>query len=360
MVSALAAGGVSAAYFYLGRTRPVPTMAPAQTPVAIATTEPTVAPKPPPESVEKIYREAVVPVLDQFDRRNTAAVDHAIAVLHDRIAIHRAGIQPFTKDVASWHTRFGVLRRYPSDLWRKLRHKPQSPDSVAQYVNEKFRRHVLSEDTLNQDVASVLSNFNEDMLASQNRLYSELTLPLARIRTARPVMTPDAPQFRQDVQARAAQMTSSLAPDTLASGRAAGGGGGVATDVAQAVTPRIVTQVLTQLGTAMAAEGIEAGGATVGGAAAGGGGGSFVGPVGTIVGIGVGLIVGAIVDWRLSKKFEAKVAEQCNGFLDNLEQRLRDGSDNSPGLKRTLGETVMVTGRAQRAAIQVALKELKE
>jgi hypothetical protein len=359
ILSAIGTAGVAAAYYYLDRTRAL-VSAPVAAPLIIAATQPSNPAKPQAESVEKIYREAIAPRLDEFDQRNANAADHAMGVLHDRIAMHRAGVEPFTKDVASWHTRFGVLRRYPADLWHRLRHQPPSSTSVSEYVNEKFRRGVLSEETLNQDVAAVLSNFNEDMLASQNRLYSELSLPLSRIRTSRPIMTPAMAQFRQDVQQRAAQMTHSLAPDTLVSGLAAVAGGWVATDVAQALTTRIVTQILAQLGTAMAAEGIEAGGATIGGAAAGGGTGSFGGPVGTIIGIGVGLIVGAIVDWRLSKKFEAKVAEQCNRFLDSLEQRLADGTDSSPGLKRVLNETATVTGQAQREAIRAALKEIKE
>jgi hypothetical protein len=359
ILSAIGTAGVAAAYYYLGRTRPtVP--APVAAPLIVAASQPSKPAKPRAESVDKVYREAIAPRLDEFDQRNAIAADHAIGILRDRIAMHRAGVEPFTKDVASWHTRFGVLRRYPADLWHRLRYQPPSANGVAEYVNEKFRRRVLSEETLNQDVAAVLSNFNEDMVASQNRLYSELSLPLSRIRTSRPVTTPAMTQFRQDVQQRAAQMTHSLAPDTLVSGLAAVAGGWVATDVAQAVTTRIVTQILTQLGTAMAAEGIEAGGATVGGAAAGGGTGSFGGPVGTIIGIGVGLIVGAIVDWRLSKRFEAKVAEQCNRFLDSLEQRLADGTDTSPGLKRVLRETATVAGQAQREAIRAALKEIKE
>jgi len=360
MLSALAAGGAAAAYFYLGRERPAPAIPSISGPIAVASTRPVSVPKPPAESVDKIYREAIEPALERFDQRNAAAVDRAIIVLHDRIAMHRAGVEPFTKDVASWHTRFGVLRRYPSDLWHKFRHQPQASDGVAEYVNQKFRSHVLSEESLNQDVAAVLSSFDDDMVASQNRLYVELALPLARIKAARPVTTPAMAQFREGVQQRAAQMTSSLAPDTLVAGLAVVAGGWVATDVAQGVTTRIVTQILTQLGTAMAAEGIEAGGATVGGAAAGGSGGSFVGPVGTIVGIGVGLIVGAIVDWRVSKRFEVKVAGQCNAFLTQLERRLRDGADNSSGLRRVLTDTVTITGHAQRESIRVVLKELKE
>jgi len=312
---------------------------------------------PPTLDLEQAYQKSVVPLLDQFDRRNAAAADRAIAALHDRINVHRAGIAPFTHDIASWGTRFGVLRRYSSDLWQRWRHHNPSAGSVSAYVNEKFRRHILSEDGLKQDVALVLDQFTDDMAASRNRLYAELALPLKEIKTAAPSLNISDEEFRNQVQQRAGRMAGMLAPDTLISGLAAVAGGWVAADVAQSITSRIVAQILTRLGTVMAAEGIEAGGATAGAGAIGGGAGSFGGPIGAIIGIGVGLVIGAIVDWRMSKKFEAKVSQQCNRFLDAVEQRLRDGSAGSPGLRASLEQTVTLTDRAQRQAIHDALEE---
>jgi hypothetical protein len=312
------------------------------------------------EPVEKVYREAIVPLLDQFDRRNDEAVINAIVVLHDRMAMHRAGVGPFTKEVVSWGTRFGVIKRYPGDAWHKLRGESGDARRVAEYVNEKFRRHIISEDSLRQDVEAVVAQFNDDMLASRNRLYADLALPLARIKVSHPITTPGLEDFSRDVATRASRMAGAMAPDTVVAGLAAVCGSWTAMDVAQGITSRVVMQILARLGTAMAAEGIEAGGATLGGAAAGGGGGSLAGPVGTVIGIGVGLVVGAIVDWRMSKQFEAKVTDQCNWFLINLERQLRDGTPYSPGLKDELGEAAALASRLQREAIQSALKEVKE
>lgn len=58
---------------------------------------------------------------------------------------------------------------------------------------------------------------------------------------------------------------------------------------------------------------------------------------------------------RLSKKFERKIADQCNRFLDTLEERLRDGGPSSPGLWSALIQTVNLTAQAQRQAIRDAL-----
>ena len=352
----LGVSGIGAVYEYLRwnpdevhrEPKPARTMTAAKPPAAAV------------EPVETVYHDSIVPLLEDFNRRNAAAADRGVAALHDRISMHRAGVAAFTRDVVSWHTRFGVLKRYPGDVWRKLRGTASGPTAVSEYVNDKFRRHIVNEQSLQNDVTLVLAGFDRDMAASRNLLYSQLALPLARIRTSHPAMAPKLERFDRDVQNTASRMTRSLAPDTLVAGLAAIAGGWVATDVTQALTTRIVAQILTRVGTAMAAEGIEAGGATVGGAAAGGGTGSLGGPLGTIIGIGVGLVIGAIVDWRLSKRFEARVTDQCMLFLQRLEQRLRDGTPQSPGLNVLLHETAALSLRIQRDAIRNALKEAQK
>jgi hypothetical protein len=299
----------------------------------------------------------MLPLLNGFNTRNLAAAQRASATLHERIAGHRRGIKPFTHEITSWATRFGVIGRYSEDLWNRMRGRPQDVAHVRAYVDEKFRRHILSEVSLRADVTAVLMQFDEDMTASRNRLYAELSLPLIRIRAALPSHDLTVERFRQNVDDRALAITRALPSDTVVAGLAALAGGWAATDASQAITTRIVAQLLAQLGTAMAAEGIEAGGATVGGAVAGGGTGTLGGPAGTIIGVGVGLIVGAVVDWWLSDKFEQKVADQCTHFLDTLEQRLRDGAPGSPGLWSTLVDTVNLTARTQQKAIHDAVRQ---
>ena len=365
MAAVAGAAAVACAYRYLGRDRPIPAAARPPRVAPLASTRPATRPaaivqRPSDrEIVTAIYNKQIVPPLDAFERRNAAAVSRAMLTLHDRIQMHRAGIGPFTREIASWRTRFGVIGRYSQDLWSKVRGRRQPADvtHVRAYVDEKFRRNILSEDALRADVGAALAQFDEDMQASRNRLYAELALPLGRIKVAVPRSAAKVDRFRDDVQRRAGAMTGGMALDTVVAGMAAVAGGWVATDVAQAITVRVVTQVLTQIGTAMAAEGIEAGGATVGGAAAGGGAGSFGGPLGTIIGLGVGLIVGAIVDWRMSKRFEQKVTRQCEDFLNLVEQRLRDGRGNTPGLAQLLGDAASLTDRVQREAITAAVKE---
>lgn len=361
LAAAVTAAGIGGTYWYLGRERAVPSARPLagrRAPTSQPATRPGLASRRSrQEIVAGIYQDSVVPLLADFDQRNGAAVRRAMDTLYDRVHMHRAGIPAFTRDVASWKTRFGVIGRGSADVWHALRHGRSDVSQVSLYVDEKFRRYVISDDALRADVSAALAQFDEDMRASRNRLYSDLALPLDRIKVTLPNASITDGSFQDDVRRRAAEMTRGMALDTVVAGLAAVAGGWVATDVAQAITGRVVTQVLSQLGAAMAAEAVEAGGATVGGAAAGGGGGSFAGPIGAIIGLGVGLIVGAIVDWRLSSEFEQKVARQCEGFLHLLEYRLREGQGDSPGLRQVLQDAVNLTGRVQRDAVTAALKE---
>lgn len=311
-----------------------------------------------PDAAMRVYRESIVPLLDEFDTRNAQAADRALVTLHARISRHRAGVQPFARDVRSWRTRFGVIGRYSSDLWHRVR-KTGEAGKVSAYVNEKFRRQVISEEQLQDDVSASLRQFEEDLAANRNRLYAQMSLPLSKIRCQTPLVGEDFDRFREQTGRRADLLTHSMSQDTVVAGIAEFSASWAATDFSQAIAARVVAQILARVGTTMAVEGIEAGGATAGGAAAGGGAGSVAGPAGTIIGLGVGIVVGAAVDWWLSDKFEEKVTGQCNQFLSMLDHRLCEGNQKAPGLRQSFQQTLKLTGQAQREAVRRAMEEIK-
>ena len=343
------------AFVHEARDRtPLPPPAPA----AVVVSQAPVVPPVDPDAAMKVYRESITPLLDEFDQRNAQAADRALATLHGRIAMHRAGVEPFARDVRSWHTRFGVMRRLPSDLWHKVRHTGDV-NQVGVYVNDKFRKQILSEDQLQQDIAVVLRQYEEDLSANRNRLYAQMSLPLSKIRCTVPLEGTNFDHFKEVTQRIAEQMNREQAGDTVVAGIAEFGASWIATDVAQSIASRVVAQILARVGTSLAVEGIEAGGATAGGAAAGGGAGSIAGPAGTVIGLGVGLVVGAAVDWWLSAEFEQRVTSQCHQFLSMLDHRLTEGNAATTGLRITLGQSVKLTGQSQRQAVYQAMKEIK-
>jgi hypothetical protein len=312
------------------------------------------------ETARRIYRDDVLPVLAKFDRRNQAAADRALANMHERLDGRRSGIKPFIRDVNSWKTRFGVMGRTIKDTWQKVRGTQPNPQAVRAYVDQKFRHHVLSEPALEADVGAVLAQFREDLEASRNQLYTDLRLPLSKIKVTLTSKDADFQAFLKGVQNRASDVTKDLAGDSVVSGLTAFVSGMAAGEAAELAARQVVASILSRVGTQMAARAVTAGGATVAGAAAGGGGGSFAGPAGTVIGLGVGFAAGAVVDWWMSEKFEAKMNAQLNAFFDNIDHQLIKGSDNAPGLEKSLQDAIKQGGDAQRNAIEHAIEEVTQ
>jgi hypothetical protein len=310
------------------------------------------------ENARRVYREDILPVLARYDRRNQIAAVRAVINMHERLDGRRSGIQPFIRDINSWKTRFGVMGRTMKDTWKKVRGSEPNPQAVRAYVDSKFRHHVLSEPALEGDVGAVLAQFREDLDASRNQLYADLRLPLSKIKVTLAKSDGDFHQFLEGVHRKASDLTKEMATDSVTSGLTAFVSGVVAGEAAEMAARQVVASILSRVGTQVAARAVAAGGATVAGAAAGGGGGSVAGPAGTIIGIGVGFIAGAAVDWWMSEKFEAKMTDQLNAFFDNVETHLVQGTDKAPGLEKALKDAVKHGGDAQRAALTNAIEEV--
>jgi hypothetical protein len=354
-VSAATAGLVAATGVYLRR---IPHVAPEPVVVAAPTTKPALAAAPVAqvEDLDLVYRRDIVPYLNDFDHRNEIAAERAMLTLHERMNRHRAGIKPFTKDIVSWGTRFHVVGRYSSDAWLRFSGQP-SASSVHAYIDDKFRHHILSQNDLHDDVSAVLAQFNADVAANRNRLYSELALPLSRLKTVHLADAKSLAAFQNDVEQREHAMTVNMGADTVLSGLVSLAGGWVATDMAASITSRIIAEIATQAGVTIVADGIDAGGAMVGSTAVGGSTGSLGGPAGAVIGLGVGLAVGCVVDWYLSDSFETRMAIQCNRFLGSVERHLQEGAGARPGIQQLLREAVRVSGQQQRAAVRAALED---
>ena len=136
-------------------------------------------------------------------------------------------------------------------------------------------------------------------------------------------------------------------------GAGAFAGGWIAGDAASALT----TAIIARLGTGVATTAVTSGSATAAGATAGGGGGSAAGPVGTIVGLGVGIIAGALIDWAINEHFERRLAAQCTKFLDQLEADLANGVSGQAGLRSLLTEAARKSSASYRGALFAELEK---
>lgn len=309
------------------------------------------------DSAAHFYRNEIVPLLDAALQRNRQAADRAIELLHARFDAHRAGIKPFAHDVSGWATRLGVIGCSAADLWNHVFGHDPKLNRVGNYIQQKFRAHVLSEGSLETDVEQVLTQFQADVEANRNQLLAEIKLPLHNFPAPITLNERDWQQLYTTIAERAKKLNAGTARSSLVTGLASVTGGWVGAESANVLVPKLLTGV----GSAVAAEAAEAATISGGGiwadAAAGGGTGTLAGPAGTVVGIGVGLAVGVAIDWWTSDRLESHVTGQCHTFLDTVERQLVEGSAACPGLRASFEQAIKLTDQAHRQAIIDALME---
>jgi hypothetical protein len=275
----------------------------------------------------RFFDEQVQPAIAAADKANREAAERCIQRLRDQFSKYRRGVEPLVEDLTSWGTRLGVVRRMPSDWWYES-------TNVQEFVTEKFQAHLFSEESLKQGIEGALATFRDDVRANSDKLLTEVKAAISR------ADLPETPsveysEFSSDVTKGLEQYSVKAGKDSVLSL--------VLTLLVSEIGERAAIQIVAAVGTRIAATAAtasaSAGGATAGGAVAGGAGGSSVGPVGTVVGAGVGLIVGVIIDWWISEYFEVKLSLQLQEMIDQIELSVIQGIGEQPGLELALAET---------------------
>ncbi len=308
----------------------------------------------PADNVTVFYRREISPLLDAALQRNRQAAARAIDALHERFDVHRVGVKPFAEDVSGWRTRFGVMGCFVTDQWDRHVRGNKVTNHVADYIQAKFRAHVLSEQALQADLEDVLKQYRGDLEASRNQLFAEIQLPLEGSQS--PIVLADEgwDGLYADIENRANQLNATTPRDSVVTGLASVAGGWAGTEAGEALAAEILARVGVSLAVDVAGDT-----AMVGGTATGAGAGSLVGPAGTAIGVGAGLAVGAAVDWWTSNRLEAHVIDQSDKFLDTLEHEIVDGGEKSPGLRASFEQAAKLAEQNQRQAIIDALLEAR-
>lgn len=305
-------------------------------------------------------RELVEPLLSRASDRNRAATDAAIARVHERFDAFRAAAPAFADDMASWGSRLGVLRRLPSDWWRRTTGDacPEPASDVERYVRAKFEKHVVAPGAVEGAARDALAQFADDLGASRNLLWAEIDAALRTRDAPVPENVFDAREAERRVGAEAAALASRHAVGTLGAGVAA-----FAVSTAGSIAAeQLAAQVIARVGVSAAAgAGASALGASAGatGAAAGTGatGGALAGPVGVVVGVGLGLAVGIAIDWWMTDEYKASLTAQVRERLTALETALIDGDENEPGLRAALAHAAQTMTDSQRSAALAGVEE---
>lgn len=285
----------------------------------------------------------VEPSIKEADKLNHEAADRCVARLKDSFNGYRTGIKPFCVEINTWGTRLGVIRRMPSDWWYEK-------TDVSDYIQAKFAKHLFTDKKLAADIESALAQFRADVEANQNTLVT-------KIRAA--TSSKDLPglpdinysDFASDLSSRLKAYSAQSATDSVVNGivtEVASGVGGFAAE-------QLLAQLVIRLTAIVGASTASAGGATAGGAAVGGGGGSLGGPIGAAAGIAVGLVIGGVIDWSMSSSFEAKMTEQLNGLIDELNKEVIAGDADRAGLRDGLRGSCDVLKNAYQSSLRTRI-----
>ena len=292
---------------------------------------------------EAFFKADVEPSIKVADNLNREAADRCVVRLKESFNGYRTGIQPFCKEINTWGTRLGVIRRMPSDWWYEQ-------TDVSDYIQAKFAKHLFTDKKLAEDIESALATFRADVEANQNTLVTSIR---AAISTKDLPGLPDIDyaDFAKDLSSRLTAYSAQSAKDSVVSGivtEVASGVGGFAAE-------QLLAQLVVRLTAMVAASTATAGGATAGGAAVGGGGGSLGGPVGVAAGLAVGLVIGGAIDWWMSSSFEAKMTEQLNGLIDELNKEVISGDANRLGLRDGLRGSCDVIRQAYQDSLRTKI-----
>jgi hypothetical protein len=287
----------------------------------------------------------VEPSIQEADKLNREAAARCVARLTQSFTGYRAGVQPFCEEINTWGTRMSVIRRMPGDWWYEQ-------NEVSVFIQQKFATHLFSDQKLRDDIDSAMAQFREDVNANQMSL-------IASIRAA--VSSKDLPglpeidynDFSKDLSSRLTAYSAQSAKESVVNGivtEVVSGVGGIAAE-------QLLAQLVVRLSAMVGASTATAGGATAGGAAVGGGSGSIGGPVGVAAGIAVGLVIGGVIDWWMSSSFEAKMTEQLNDLIDELNREVIEGTANRPGLRVGLRGSCDVIRQAYQDSLRTKIVE---
>lgn len=285
----------------------------------------------------------VEPNIQESDKLNREAADRCIARLKDSFNGYRTGIKPFCKEINTWGTRLGVIRRTPGDWWYEK-------TNVSDYIHAKFAKHLFTDKTLVADIESATAQFRADVKANQNAMVTKIRAAISS-NDLQCLPEIDYSEFASDLSSRLKAYSAQSAADSVVNG--------IVTEVASGVGGFAAEQLLAQLAirlTAMTAAGTAAaGGATAGGAAAGGGTGALGGPLGVAAGLAVGLVIGGVIDWWMSSSFEAKMTEQLSGLIDELNKEVIAGDSGRAGLRDGLRGSCDVLKNAYQNSLRTRI-----
>ncbi|HWB06227.1 MAG TPA: hypothetical protein VG796_24605 [Verrucomicrobiales bacterium] len=280
-------------------------------------------------------------LLDEAQKKDTAAVQRALDSLRACFKTYAGGIDEFTDALTGWGMRSKIIYRTTVEtVERKKEHS-----WTAGLVREKFAEHVMSDARLEADVMEIMKQFAFDLEATRNEMLVSLETRLSAAHLPATMRELHLKGFREQTRGRIQELLGKLPGQSVT----VGVGSITAGIFAEEAVRQLIRTVIAQAAARIAGSAAVSGGAAAGAVATGGAGGTAVAPgLGTAIGVTVGLVVGVAVDWWMTDKFKAKVSEQCRQFLTSTHVALITGDK---GLEKLLLDHAASLNNASREAV---------
>ena len=277
---------------------------------------------------ERFFAQEAAPILEETARKNQDAIARARATLGESIDKYRGGVDPFIADLRSWSTTYHIFLKSVVGWWH-------GDESLANYVDGRFRRHLFSNQTIASDVRNALVQLDEDLAANRNQLLVNLQTASAASNLAAPPKWPTIEAFRRAVSERAlagmepsarASVVSNVLTSTVVDAPTAALLPAVVAGVVKAAATGVMRAAATSASETVLAEG----GVVVADAGSGGALGSEVPVIGNAVGFCVGLVVSVVALHYEGIVQDEKLRRNLNGYIDGLKTALV-GDRGAPG-----------------------------
>jgi len=79
---------------------------------------------------------------------------------------------------------------------------------------------------------------------------------------------------------------------------------------------------------------------------------------GTVIGFGVGLAIGIVVDWWMTEQFKEKMSHEMEVYIDGLKAAIVHGVGDEEGLSAALQDLTDDYNAAQREVLRHAIVEV--
>jgi hypothetical protein len=304
-------------------------------------------PSPTPIPFDVFFEQNIRPALQQFADKNDEAVKRAEKEVKKAFLSYQKGIPSFAEGMTDVLGRFSIIKGLTKDAWESWLYQSPTGKNFSTEVYKIFQVHIMSTRDLHGLFRRVNSQFQSDLQANKNLLHADIRAIIQQSELHFDSSLP-VNELMDEIQHTATQRTQELAKQSVTEGLAHFMNSLIIGEIAEKMTTQLMAYIFEQLVPIIAAKtGTTIPLTTIGGA------------TGQIIGLGVGFIVGNLIDVWMADSLKADLELKCYEFLGYLEQVILIGTPPAkPGIKVVFLKTVTLFQEGQESAIRSSLTEV--